>query len=225
MKATHVLIRFMVTSIATFSGLHYFGSSYESVLLSIADWLIHGLNLGARLIHDSNDQLSVVMFLKGEPSQFKITGFDWIYAGQATAVGAVLCTYAPTGRKIFWMTNACVMMAIIHTALLVLIVSEVSRHISGAHDGIAAFGAIVFKLYRIGVPVLMAGMWVYCSREALYVARVVHYSKPLHEADNVKPVSWILGGLVRENVAELQRGVLALVWGRKSAIFNFLSRV
>ena len=33
MKATHILVRFMVASIATFSALHYFGSSYESLLL------------------------------------------------------------------------------------------------------------------------------------------------------------------------------------------------
>ena len=84
------------------------------------------------------------------------------------------------------------MMAIIHTALLVLIVAEVSRTISGAHEGIAAFGAIVFKLYRIGVPVLLAGMWVYCSREALSVAGVVKYFEPLHEADNKTP-GWRIG--------------------------------
>ena len=204
MKATHIFLRFLVTSIATFSALHYFGSSYESLLLSIADRLIDSLNLGSRLIHDSNDQLSIVMFLPGGPSQFKITGFDWIYAGQATAVGAVLCTYAPTGRKIFWMTNACVIMAIIHTALLVLIVAEVSRTISGAHDGIAAFGAIVFKLYRIGVPVLLAGMWVYCSREALSVAGVIEYSEPLHEAGNMTPGLRIGGVPVGEDLAGWQ---------------------
>ena len=204
MKATHILLRFLVTPIATFSALHYFGSSYESPLLSIADRIIDSLNLGSRLIHDSNDQLSIVMFLPGGPSQFKITGFDWIYAGQATAVGAVLCTYAPKGRKIFWMTNACVMMAIIHTALPVLIVAEVSRTISGAHEGIAAFGAIVFKLYRIGVPVLLAGMWVYCSREALSVAGVIECSEPLHEADNMTPGLRIGGVPVGEDLAGWQ---------------------
>ena len=214
MKATHVLIRFMVTSIATFSALHYFGSSYESLLLSNADRLIHGLTLGARLIHDSNDQLSIVMFLPDGPSQFKITGFDWIYAGQATAVGAILCTYAPTGRKIFWMTNVCVMMAIIHTALLVLIVAEVSRHISGAHDGIAAFGAIVFKCYRIGIPVLLAGMWVYCSREALSVAGVIKYGQPLYELDIETPDPRIGDGLVWKDIAESQ--------GRVPAIHGFI---
>jgi hypothetical protein len=154
------------------------------------------------------------MFLPGGPSQFKISGFDWIYAGQATVVGAVLCTYAPKGRKIFWMTNACVMMAIIHTALLVLIVAEVSRTISGAHDGIAAFGAIVFKLYRIGVPVLLAGMWVYCSREALSVTGVIKYGQPLYESDIETPDPRIGDGLVWKDIAESQ--------GRVPAIHGFI---
>ena len=150
------------------------------------------------------------MFLKGGPSQFKITGFDWIYAGQATAVGAVLSTYAPTGRKIFWMTNVCVMMAIIHTALLVLIVAEVSRHISGAHDGIAAFGAIVFKFYRIGIPVLLAGMWVYCSREALFIAGVIKCGQSLNASDIQAGDSWIGDGLVSKVLAQLLDRVPAI---------------
>lgn len=195
MKATRILLRFLMASLTAFTALHYFGSSYESLLLSIADRLIHGLNLGARLIHDSNDQLCIVMFLPGGPSQFIITGFDWIYAGQATAVGVVLSTYAPSGRKVFWMTIVSAMMALIHTTLLVLAVAEFSKQINGANGDIAALGAIVFKLYRIVVPVLLASMWVYCSREALSVAGVVRCFEPLHEPD-YKTAGWWLQGVL-----------------------------
>ena len=209
MKATRILLRFLMASLTAFTALHYFGSSYESLLLSIADRLIHGLNFGARLIHDSNDQLCIVMFLPGGPSQFKIAGFDWIYAGQATAVGVVLSTYAPSGRKVFWMTIVSAMMALIHTTLLVLAVAEFSKQINGANGDIAVLGAIVFKLYRIVVPVLLASMWVYCSREALSVAGVVKYFEPLHEPDNKTP-GWRIGGvLVGEDLAGWQGWVHA----------------
>ena len=204
MKATRILLRFLMASLTAFTALHYFGSSYESLLLSIADRLNHGLNLGARLIHDSDDQLCIVMFLPGGPSQFKITGFDWIYAGQATAVGVVLSTYATSGRKVFWMTIVSAMMALIHTTLLVLAVAEFSKQINGVNGDIAALGAIVFKLYRIVVPVLLASMWVYCSREALSVAGVIECSEPLHEADNMTPGLRIGGVPVGEDLAGWQ---------------------
>lgn len=52
MKAPRVLLRFLVASTTAFGALHYFGFTYESLLLSIADRFIGGLDLGARLLHD-----------------------------------------------------------------------------------------------------------------------------------------------------------------------------
>ena len=175
MKATRILLRFLMASLTAFTALHYFGSSYESLLLSIADRLIHGLNLGARLIHDSSDQLCIIMSLPGGPSQFKIAGFDWIYAGQATAVGVVLSTYTSPGRKAFALTLICGMLALVHTALLVLAVAEISKQMNGANSDIAAFGTMAFKLYRLALPALLAGTWIICSREALFTVSCVRH--------------------------------------------------
>ena len=183
MKATRVFLRFLIASITAFGALYYLGFSYESLLMSIANRLIHGLNLGASLAHDSSDQLCIILFLPGGLAQFKIAGFDWLYAAQATAVGVVLSTYAPSGRKVFWMTIVCAMMALTHTTLLVLATAEISKQINGTNGEIAAFGAIVFKLYRIAVPMLLAGVWVICSREALFAVDGVKYLKTSHEPD------------------------------------------
>ena len=172
-----------MASITVFGALYYLGFSYESLLMAIADRLIHGLNLDARLIHDSSDQLCIITFLPGGPAYLKITGFDWLYAAQATAVGVVLSTYAPSGRKVFWMTIVCAMMALTHTTLLVLAAAEISNQISGTNGEIAAFGAIVFKLYRIAVPLLLTGVWIICSREALFAVDGVKYLKTPHEPD------------------------------------------
>ena len=174
---------FLMASIAVFGALYYLGFSYESLLMSIADRLIHGLNLGARLAHDSSDQLCIIMFLPGGLAQFQIAGFDWLYAAQATAVGVVLSTYAPSGRKVFWITIVCAVMALTHTTLLVLATAEILKQINGTNGEIAAFGAIVFKLYRIAVPLLLTGAWIICSREALFAVDGVRCFKAPHELD------------------------------------------
>ena len=67
MKATRVLLGFMMVSIAAYGTLHYFGFAYESLLSFIADRFVETLSLGARLIHDSSHQLCIIMFLPGGP--------------------------------------------------------------------------------------------------------------------------------------------------------------
>ena len=178
MKAKCVLLRFLTASIAAFGTLLYFGFSYESLLLSFADQLIHGLNIGARIMHDSSHQLCIVIFLPGGPVQVKIAEFDWIYASQATAVGVVLSTCASPGRKAFWLTIVCAMLALAHTALLVLAVTEIIKHINGANGELTAYGTFTFKLYRNAMPALLASVWIICSRETLFPISSVRRSKP-----------------------------------------------
>ena len=192
MKVTRGLLRFLMASITAFGALHYLGFFYESLLLAIADRLIHGLNLGARLIHDSTGQLCIITFLPGGSAQFKISDFDWLYAAQATAVGVVLSTHAPSGRTVFWMTNVCATMALIHTTLLVLATAEISKQFNGTNGEFAAFGTIFFKLYRNAIPLLLAGVWIICSREALFAAGGVRYFKPPLEPDKRTTGSRIL---------------------------------
>jgi len=182
-KAPRVLLRFLVASTTAFGALHYFGFTYESLLLSIADHFIGGLDLGARLLHDASHQLCIIIFLPGGPAQFKIAGLDWIYAGQAAAVGGVLSAYAPAGRKAFWMAIVVAMMALTHTALLVLATAEICRQINGTNGALAAFGAIVLELYRIAIPFLLASVWILCSREALAAFGIAGYVAPLREPE------------------------------------------
>ena len=178
MKAKCILLRFLVASIAAFGTLLYFGFSYESLLLPFADRLIHDLNVGARIMHDSRQQLCIVMFLPDGPVQFEINGFDWIYASQATAVGVVASTYAAPGRKAFWLTIVCAMLALAHTALLVLAATEILNQINGVNGGLTAYGVLIFKLYRNAMPMLLASVWIICSREALFPISSVRRPKP-----------------------------------------------
>ena len=175
MKATRVLLGFMMVSIAAYGTLHYFGFAYESLLSFIADRFVKTLSLGARLIHDSSHQLCIIMFLPDGPVQVKLAGFDWIYASQATAVGVVLSTYTSPGRKAAWLTIICATLALAHTALLVLAVAEITSQINGANSDIAAFGTMAFKLYRLALPALLAGTWIICSREALFTVSCVRH--------------------------------------------------
>jgi len=178
MKAKCVLLRFLMASIAAFGTLLYFGFSYESLLLPFADRLIHDLNVGARIMHDSSHQLCIVMFLPDGPVQFEITGFDWIYASQATAVGVVVSTYAAPGRKAFWLIVVCAMLALAHTALLVLAATEILEQINGVNGRLTAYGVYIFKLYRNAMPMLLASVWIICSREALFPISSVRRPKP-----------------------------------------------
>ena len=95
----------------------------------------------------------------------------------------MLSAYAPAGRKAFWMAIVVAMMALTHTTLLVLATAEISKQISGTNGEIAAFGAIVFKLYRIAVPLLLTGVWIICSRETLFAVDGPSYFKALHKPD------------------------------------------
>ena len=79
------------------------------------------------------------------------------------------------------MTIVCAKMALTHTTLLVLATAEISKQINGTNGEIVAFGAIVFKLYRIAVPLLLASVWIICTREALFAGDDVSYFKPPHE--------------------------------------------
>ena len=192
MKATRVLLHFMMVSIAAYGTLHYFGFAYESLLLFTADRFVQTLSVGARLIHDSSHQLCVVMFLPGGPVQVKLAGFDWIYASQATAVGVVLSTYTSPGRKAFALTLICGMLALVHTALLVLAVAEISKQINGANSDIAAFGTMAFKLYRLALPALLAGTWIICSREALFIISGVRHLMPVSQRHKTTPtLRWL----------------------------------
>ena len=90
-----------------------------------------------------------------------------------------MSTYASPTRKAYSLTLICALLAFAHTALLVLAVAEVSKQVNGANNDLAAFGATIFKLYRIALPALLAGAWVICSREMLFNVNAVKYRLPL----------------------------------------------
>ena len=137
-------------------------------MVHCANHFIQGLDLGALLVHNTEHQLCVITTRQSVPAQIRIDGVDWIYASQATAIGVVLSTCASAAKKIIWLVIAVSAMASAHITLLVFIAAELSRQYFGFYVDIAAFGPIAFKLYRIGTPLMLAGIWIICSGEALF---------------------------------------------------------
>ena len=169
MKANRLLFTFMIASGATFVAFCYLGIYYESVVMHCANWLIQALDINARLVQSADRHLFMITGLQGTPAQFKIDGFNWVYASQATVVGVVLSTISSAVRKAAWMGVAVSIMAVAHTLLLVFLVAELLGNYVGEEVDIAAYGIIVFKLYRVVTPLLLAGIWIICSRDALFV--------------------------------------------------------
>ena len=144
--------------------------TYEGALIYWVNHIVGGLEPGGVLVQSSDQQLFLVSSLQGVPSQFRIKGFDWIYASQATAIGVIFSTRTSVYRKAHWLLVTVVTMAIVHVSLLVLFVAALLEHFLGINADLAAYGNIALELYRVGLPLILSGIWVICSRETLFNA-------------------------------------------------------
>ena len=169
MTANRSLFIFLMASGAAFGALCYLGIHYEGVVMGCANRIIKILDFNARLVQSTDHQLHMITGLKDTPVQFRIEGFNWIYANQATVVGVVMSSFASLLRKAIWLGVTLSLMAITHATLLVFFVAELLGHYVVVTVEIAAYGTIAFKLYRGATPLLLAGIWIACSREAVFV--------------------------------------------------------
>ena len=163
----------------------YFGMQYEKVMVYFANHFIQGLDVGALLVHNIEHQLCVITSRQSIPAQVRIDGLDWIYASQAAAIGVVLSTCASAKKQVIWMTIAVLTMAFAHIALLVFVTAELSRHYFEFYVDIVAFGPIALKIYRIGTPLMLAGIWLICSGEALFYKACVKHHRKIDRDDEI----------------------------------------
>ena len=167
MNSTRILATFLASSVTAFCALCYFNTHYEEGLLYFANLLIQHVNLGIHLLHTGN-QLYLIAFIGENPTGFKIENLDRIWAGQATVIGAILSTDTSRVRKAIWLMVAILAMFTIHAILLFLVSSELLRQYFGLSENLAAYGAVAFKLYTIGIPVVLLSSWVVASRRTLF---------------------------------------------------------
>ena len=136
MNAKHVFFHFFLASVAAFTALVYFNSTYESVLLYFSDIILQKMDLAARIVHDKNEQLHVVVFFTDGTVKIRLDGFNWVYASQAMAFGILLSAKSKISKKVFWLIIVCTLLALSHTVLQILAVFEFHTYMNGTNEWI-----------------------------------------------------------------------------------------
>ena len=184
MNAKRISLHFFLASVAVFIALVYWNSTYESIILYFSDIMLQKLDLAARIAHDKDEQLHVVVFFTEGFVRIKLDGFNWVYASQAMAIGILISAKSKISKKIFWLFIVCTLLALSHTILQILAVFELDKYINGTNGWITKNGTSIFKLYRHALPIFLVSMWVVLSRDAMFPSHTLEHCDYFTKTDD-----------------------------------------